>query len=133
MHIDPTPPQIERLQADAADAQGPVYMLNLLRFRDVAAGDEGGTGMEAYGRYAQVAAGHLERVGGEVVWAGTCSEALIGPQEREWDVVAVVRYPSRAAFLEMVSDPDYLAGTRHRTAALADSRLIPCAAAPLGG
>ncbi len=77
-------------------------MLNLLRFSD-----DGGT--ESYGRYAAAAQEHLARVGGSMLWAGACEEALIGPQAREWDVVAVVRYPSRAAFLEMVSDPGYQA------------------------
>ena len=36
----------------------------------------------------------------------------------------LVRYPSIGAFLEMVTDADYLVCARHRTAALADSRLI---------
>ncbi|MCW2968077.1 MAG: hypothetical protein JWM71_1849 [Solirubrobacteraceae bacterium] len=104
-------------------------MLNLLRFREVADDGEGGTGVDAYARYSEAAQSHLSRVGGEIVWAGGCSDALIGPTDREWDVVALVRYPSRSAFLEMVSDADYLAATHHRTGALADSRLIPCAAA----
>ena len=119
MHIDPTP---EQAQAFAArrDEPGPVFMLNLLRFSEA----------EAYGRYAAAAQEHLARVGGEMLWAGACDEALIGPQAREWDVVAIVRYPSRSAFLEMVGDPGYQAIVGDRTAGLADSRLIPCAQAP---
>ena len=39
-------------------------------------------------------------------------------------VVGVVRTPSKAAFLSMLADPEYRAATEHRTAALADSRLI---------
>jgi uncharacterized protein (DUF1330 family) len=122
MHIDPTPQQADAFAA-SADAETPVFMLNLLRFSDA----------EAYGRYAEATAGHLERVGAEVVWIGQCEEALIGPQEREWDVAAVVRYPSRQAFLEMVGDPGYLEIAKDRSAGLADSRLIPCAAVAIGG
>ena len=44
----------------------------------------------------------------------------------EWHAVAVVRYPSRSAFLEMVSDAEYLKIAQDRSAGLADSRLIPC-------
>jgi uncharacterized protein (DUF1330 family) len=135
MHIDPTSAQAGAFAATAT-AEEPVFMLNLLRFKDRADGidaDDAITGAEAYARYAANTAKHLERVGASIVWAGACDTALIGPGEEEWDVAAVVRYPSRAAFLEMVGDEDYLAGARHRTAALADSRLIPCAAAPLGG
>jgi uncharacterized protein (DUF1330 family) len=36
----------------------------------------------------------------------------------------MVEYPSRAAFLEMVADADYQELSKHRTAALEDSRLI---------
>lgn len=126
MHIDPTPEQAAAFAASAAP--GPVFMLNLLRFKERADGvDAGLTGAEAYGRYSAAVAAHLQRVGGEIVWAGGCDSALIGPGEREWDVAAVVRYPSRQAFLDMVGDPGYLREAAHRSAALADSRLIPCA------
>jgi uncharacterized protein (DUF1330 family) len=110
-------------------------MLNLLRFKDRADGlleSEGISGAEAYARYAAETQHHLERVGGEVLWAGACDRALIGPTDGEWDVAAVVRYPSRSAFLEMVADPDYIQTSQIRTAALADSRLLPCDEAVLG-
>jgi uncharacterized protein (DUF1330 family) len=125
MHIEPTPGQAQAFAATTNGAE-PVFMLNLLRFNE-------GTGAESYGRYAAATVEHLARVGGTVVWAGACDEALIGPQAREWDVAAVVSYPSRAAFLEMVGDPGYLDIVGHRTAGLADSRLIPCGRSPLGG
>ena len=49
---------------------------------------------------------------------------MIGPAQPEWDMVALVAYPSREAFLAMIADPDYLEVHQHRVAALADSRLI---------
>ncbi len=119
MHVEPTQEQIEAFAAAASDDPDAVFMLNLLRFVE-------GTGIEAYGRYAAAVGGHLERVGGEVVWAGACDAALIGPDDPEWHAVAVVRYPSRSAFLEMVSDAEYLKIASDRSAGLADSRLIPC-------
>jgi len=125
MHIDPTREQAESFAATASRPE-PVFMLNLLRFKE-------GDGAPSYGRYAAAVGEHLERVGGAMLWAGACDEALIGPQAREWDVAAIVRYPSRAAFLEMVSDPGYLAIVGDRTSGLADSRLIPCTEAPDGG
>jgi uncharacterized protein (DUF1330 family) len=118
MAIDPTPVQLAAFGA-TTDRPEPVVMLNLLRFAP-------GTGAEAYGRYAAAVAEHLERVGGSLLWAGACDDPLIGPEAREWDAVAIVSYPSRAAFIEMVSDPAYLEIARDRSAGLADSRLIPC-------
>jgi len=108
----------------------PVTMLNLLRFREVASyrgGDAGPevSGREAYTqRYAVCAARHVQAVGGEVVWAGSARGTLVAPAKEDWDEVLLVRYPSVAAFTDMVSSADYLACARHRTAALLDSRLV---------
>jgi uncharacterized protein (DUF1330 family) len=96
-------------------------MVNLLRFRP-----DGGA--ETYGRYAAAAAPHLDRVGGRVVFAAAAQDSVIGPEAPEWDLVLGVEYPSRAAFLAMVADPDYLHVHELREEALADSRLIACAA-----
>jgi uncharacterized protein (DUF1330 family) len=126
--IDPSRAQLERLIAGPAD-EGPILMLNLLRFRAQAEpvpGAEGLTGRQAYERYAAAAAPHLAAVGGRLLNAAQCIEAVIGA-DGEWDLVALVEYPSRGAFLAMVGDPEYQAATPWRTAALADSRLILCA------
>jgi uncharacterized protein (DUF1330 family) len=134
IHVDPTREQAEAFAASAA-TEWPVFMLNLLRFKDEADGvaaSEGISGAEAYARYAGATEEHLARVGAEIVWAGACGEGLIGPETPEWDVAALVRYPSRRAFLEMVGDPEYLETSKLRTAAIADSRLIPCGQGDLG-
>ena len=131
-YIDPSQDQLQTLAAAAAEDTEPVFMLNLLKFKERADGIDAAdeiSGAEAYGRYAEAVAPHLARVGGEIVWSGVCTGSLIGPESGEWDIVAVVRYPSRQKFIEMASDADYLAIAGHRSAALADSRLVPCQAA----
>ena len=60
--IDPTPAQLEELAERAATLTGPIRMVNLLRFREIAdygglpdPGSEGpSTGAEAYGRYGEI-------------------------------------------------------------------------------
>ena len=52
---------------------------------------------------------------------------VIGPDDEDWDLAFVARYPSARAFVEMLRDPDYQRAVRHRNAATADSRLICCA------
>jgi uncharacterized protein (DUF1330 family) len=118
--LTPTQDQLSALAAAAGDP-APVVMVNLLRLRP----DDGA---EAYGRYAQAVVPHLERVGARVVFAAAAQGSVIGPVAPEWDLVIGVEYPSRAAFLSMVGDPDYLEVHELREAALADSRLIACAA-----
>ena len=121
--IDPNAEQIARLTASADT--GPIVMVNLLRFKERADGiDAGVSGAEAYGRYGAAVAPLLEKAGGRVLSTVVCEDSIIGPGEREWDMVILVEYPSREAFLGMVSDPDYQAVVPHRTAGLADSRLI---------
>ena len=125
--IEPTAAQFERLAA--SDDAGPVVMLNLLRFKERADGIDAGDGIsggEAYARYGTAVRRFLERFSARILLAAAPSECVIGPYEGEWDLVLAVEYPSRNAFLEMTSDPEYLEIHAHRAAALADSRLIAC-------
>lgn len=107
MSVDPTARDLKLFLDE--DPGGPVVMLNMLRFRD-----GGRPGYEEYGRRIQP---FLAAVGGEVVYVGDCSTALVASGEH-WDMVLLVRYPSRAAFLEMVFDPAYQEITGLRTGAL---------------
>jgi uncharacterized protein (DUF1330 family) len=126
--VEPSP---ERLQAllESAGADAPVVMINLLRYREKAAYPEGFdaepcSGREAYGRYGAVAIQRIATVGGRVLWMGSVGTTVIAPKGEDWDDALLVEYPSRKAFIEMVSQPEYLAAAPHRTAALEDSRLI---------
>ncbi len=131
MFISPTPESIQSLLA--RDIQGPVTMLNLLRFRSVAdyskspelESDDPISGEDAYGVYSSLTVPHLEAVGGSVTFMGKGDQLLIGPSGARWDLVLLVEYPSIAAFISMTQNPAYLQGAGHRTAALKDSRLLP--------
>ena len=95
--------------------EGPVTMLNLLKFRERSL-DGDGTGRDAYDRYARVAQGLVEARGGRVVWAGQVEQpALHEGEDVAWDAALLVHYPSRAAFLEMVTSPEYLDANVDRT------------------
>lgn len=119
MYIEPTGDQIERL---IRGGDGPVSMLNLLRF--VPDG-----GRESYADYGAGVLPLLAKIGAEVVWQGAADSVVIGDDDADaWDLVVIVRYPSRAAFLSMATSEEYAAIAGHRTAALADSRLVACTA-----
>lgn len=115
----------------------PVFMLNLLRYREQADyGDRTDvapcSGREAYfERYAPVAGEINAANGAEVSWIGTVLAPVIAPTEERWDDVVIVEYPNFAAFRSLVEDPRYKAEAAfHRTAALEDSRLIATAKVP---
>ena len=131
-YIDPERDQFEAFKILPRDQ--PILMLNFLRFREKAAYPDGreATGAEAYAAYGRDSAPIFRRVGGEIVWRAQPELMLIGPPDKQWDLIFVARYPSAGAFLEMVTDPDYREAVKHRQAAVADSRLIRMSEAPEG-
>lgn len=116
-----------------------VVMLNLLRFRDVAdysANPELApaapiSGAEAFDRYIRHTLPFLRESGGKIKFLGAGGPFLIGPEDERWDMAMLVCQNSVASFLAFASHDAYLAGLGHRTAALADSRLLPLTQLPL--
>ena len=88
---------------------GPVVMVNLMRFRERSL-DGNGSGRDAYSRYSKGDMPLLKKVGGTVIWAGAVEGVSLGDLgDGRWDWVALAHYPSRAAFLEMMTSPEYAA------------------------
>jgi uncharacterized protein (DUF1330 family) len=110
--------------ANAPDT-GPVVMLNLLKFK-AAGGPGGGSGASEYGKYSDVVITMVEAQGGRVLWMGKADQVLIGDESDEWDAVALVQYPSRKAFIDMVTTPDYEKAHEHRESGLERTVLIAC-------
>jgi uncharacterized protein (DUF1330 family) len=108
-----------------APDEGPVVMLNLLKFKKQAEGSEG-SGAGEYGKYSDAAVQMVEARGGKVLWMGRADQILIGDPTEDWDSVALVQYPSRKDFVEMVSSPDYEKAHEHRESGLERTVLIAC-------
>lgn len=126
--IDPTRESIQRFAAEFP-AGKPVLMLNLLRFREQAAYADPAvpacSGRQAYAEYSRLIEPILAAAGGEVQCIGRSFGALIAPPGEAWDELLLVRYPDKEAFLGMIRSEAYRAIVHHRSAALADSRLVP--------
>lgn len=85
----------------------PVVMVNLVRFRERSL-DGDGSGWDAYSRYSKAVMPLLKGVGGSILWAGHVEGVAVGDLgDRRWDWVVVVSYPSRAAFLSMMTSSEY--------------------------
>jgi uncharacterized protein (DUF1330 family) len=104
----------------------PIMMLNLIELKQTASYKDGtiATGAEAYARYGKTSGAIFSSVGGEIIWRGNPESTVIGPSDEHWDIAFIARYPNAAAFLSMVTNPDYQAIVFHRQAAVKDSRLI---------
>ena len=111
----------------------PIVMLNLLRFREVAdyaaspdiALAHPVSGREAFDVYVAHTLPFLFASGGDLLFMGDAGPWLIGPAGESRDCAMLVRQASTDSFLAWNTDPEYLKGIGHRTAALADSRLLP--------
>lgn len=139
MPIEPTEDQLTGIGALAGGpGDGPVVMLNLNRYREVAAyeGEPPGgvpedvSGREAYARYGTVAQPTLDRLGGRILWYAGTERTVIGDESDRYDEVIAVWYPSRQAFLQLAMDPEILAALPHRRAGLERAALICCESGP---
>ena len=131
MTKDPTEEQIQALLQNPPT--GSVRMLNLLKFKAQAEYEDGsnggcGNGMQAYMRYSEALFdGILASVDAELVFSEFVAAGFIGEAgNTDYDLVAIVQYPSIHAFLEMVSSPTYQQAAKHRDAGLAHQLLICC-------
>jgi uncharacterized protein (DUF1330 family) len=128
-YIDPTREAFDAFKALPRDV--PIHMLNLLRFKeqaeypaDHANAAQGWSGRRAYAEYGKTSGPIFQRVGGTIVWRGTMEAMVIGPTDKHWDSAFIARYPNSAAFMEMVTDPEYRLAVVNRQAAVLTSRLI---------
>ena len=93
-------------------SSAPFVMVNLLDFADSEA-------QAAYlDGYARETFEMIEALGGRLVWSGRSDHLLVGNADDEWQVLALVEYPSRAAFVDMVTSSEYRSRLDAREAAL---------------
>lgn len=106
---------IEEIGTSGADGRFALVLL----YRYV---DTGG----AYTEWLTRAMATLADVGGRVVWAATGGWPVVGAREREWDVIAVVEYPTRQAFLDHVQSAAFAEVERIRATAMVASEIYAC-------
>lgn len=122
--LEPTSAQLAALVSRPPDE--PVVMVNLLKFKTPG-------GVESYQRYGWEVLPHLQRAGGIVRYLGGTPAFVIGQGERPWwDAILIVEYPTPQAFIDMVTNPEYLRVHEHRAAALERGDLIATSAWSLG-
>ncbi|WP_454624792.1 DUF1330 domain-containing protein [Bradyrhizobium cenepequi] len=87
--------------------QEPVVMVNLMRFRERSL-DGDGSGWDAYLRYSALTVPMIKARGGTLLWTGNASTVALGrPDGNQWDYLALVYYPTAAAFIDMMTSADY--------------------------
>ena len=116
-----SPERIAEMMEPGPD--GPIYMLNLLKFKEHAEYEDGRatdlSGREAYQIYGREVSKLIGDYGGEVTFVADVTFLALGQVEELWDEVAIAMYPSRAALFEMSTSPEWQAIGVHRAAGLA--------------
>ena len=113
--------------------KGNFTMLNLLRFKNIAdysnfediKPNKPITGSEAYELYIENITPILKNAGSKILYKGYSNKFIVGPSHETWDLILLVEHESVAKFMEFSNNKDFLAFSAHKTAALADSRLLP--------
>lgn len=102
--------------------EGPIFMVNLLKFKDKAVYEDGRqtdlSGRDAYMIYGREVSELLPVFGGKVFFAGDVTHLSLGKVENLWDEVAIAIYPDRGAMVRMSISPEWQALSVHRTAGL---------------
>jgi uncharacterized protein (DUF1330 family) len=124
--VNPTGEQFKAFKESGK--QGPFVMVNLLKFSE-GGRHPGETGRDSYERYAGLVEALLRKAGGRLLWLGSVDQVFIGMDAEGFDHVMLVEYPSRQAFLDMVSSQEYLEANQDREAGL--ERAVLLAADPL--
>lgn len=124
--MTPTPEQLRALLE--SDFTGPVCMVNLLKFKARAEYEDGRetdlTGEQAYREYGKQMAPFVVSKGGKLLFSGSAKHLMIGSVDEQWDTVAIMEYPSKEDFVNIVRAPEVAEFSVHRKAGLAGQLLI---------
>jgi hypothetical protein len=121
-----------RLATTAPDDDGPIWMVNLMHYREKADYADGRaadiTGREADDLYAPL--GPLKAIGAEVVFVADVDTQFLN-SDPKWDRVAIVKYPTRRSFIEMQTRKDFQELHHHKEAGMSKTIVAGCLPMPL--
>lgn len=130
------PSQEQMKEFFGSGEDGPFVMVNLLKFKKRAEYTDGRetdlSGADAYAIYGAAVGKCIADVGGTPGFSGKVTGLLLGEVEDNWDMVALVEYPSLEAFRNMMMSPEYQKIAVHRSAGLAGQLNIRAKPAGLG-
>ena len=120
-----------RLATTPPDEDGPVWMVNLMKYREVAQYADGRTstrsGREADDEYTPLES--LAAVGARPVFFGDVEQQLLGDTP-VWDRIAVVKYPTRRSFIDMQARPEFRTSHEHKDAGMEQTIVMGCRPMP---
>jgi hypothetical protein len=121
-----------KLATTAPDDDGPIWMVNLMSYRDKADYADGResniSGKEADDAYAPL--GPLKAIGARPVFLADVDTQFLNNTPK-WDRVGIVKYPTRRSFIEMQNRKDFQELHHHKEAGMAETIVAGCLPMPL--
>lgn len=132
MYLQPTDQSI-RETVQHLPEEGGFVMLNLFRLRETPDFSEypelddgsGASSKALFDHYIAEMDTFLKRYGIARIYLADGAACLIGPPGERWDVIQLVRYPSRQAFIGLSSDHELKSHVPLRAVSVEDSRVMP--------
>ena len=116
-----------RLATTQPDDDGPIWMVNLMKYHDVAqyadSSSQKISGRKADNLYTPLEP--LAAIGAEIVYVGDVETKLLG-DDRDWDRIAVVKYPTRRSFIDMQQRKDFKEKHVHKEAGMKETIVMGC-------
>ena len=92
-------PDAETLDRIRNSGDGPIVVLNLLKYREP-------DGRDTFARYGQITGPLIADAGGQVIFGAKAGPVLTG-LDTHYDDVLIVRFPSASHFLAMIESETY--------------------------
>jgi hypothetical protein len=113
------------LATRSSEDDGPIFMVNLMKYHEVAQYDGAEPGRSISGREADDKynpSSILNKLGADIMLAADVRTTVTG---EDWDRIAIVRYPTRRAFIEMQTRKDFAEKHVHKNAGMLRT-ILPC-------
>lgn len=115
-----------RLATTPPDQDGPVWMVNLMKYREVADYADGReatiSGREADDTYAPTE--QLSQLGAMVALFADVDQQLLG--DPTWDRIGIVKYPTRRSFIDLQTMPGFAEKHAHKEAGMEQTIVMGC-------
>ncbi len=109
------------------DPDQPFALINFFQFRKIAdyqsAQSSAISGEDAFDKYAAVSIPSMKAAGGEFLLVAPFAGSFLGDEE-DWNLVAIGKYPNLQAFLSLYQNEEYIRAFAHRTAAVAQQKVM---------
>lgn len=126
--------EARRILETRPEDDGPFYLVNFIHHRAHAEYRDGRptdlTGAEADALYNLLVLPMLADIGAQPFYVGGVERMPLPGDGEEWGQVAVVLYPSRAKFVEMISRPDFRDAVAHKVAGVERTIVLVAHPAP---